>query len=272
MVAVTDEIKTQTVDPTPKGQDLPKGAESNSKETPKHYTESEYKKGIEDAIAQYGDRIKKDKLDPITRERDTFKAQVEQVKKEATAALDTLKETQDEINSLKEDIESLSETNPDSAELIKLKKELRAAELQVKKDYKAKEEALEELKRTTQAEREQWAAVVSEAQAMKLAVDTFEVAEDFEGGDSEKLKSLCEDRIEISGKPMSREDVEKLASRLWNKKSKETEPKEPDILNDSGLTSGGESQTRIKIQQDYVNSKISAVEYQKRMKAIGIIV
>ena len=82
-----DEIPTTEKDATLEGQDSSKTQDSNSEKT---LTESDAKKRVEDAVAQYGDRIKRETIDPITRERDTFKYQVE-------ANADELKEPQEKI-------------------------------------------------------------------------------------------------------------------------------------------------------------------------------
>ena len=92
-----DEIETQQADSTLEGQNLPEGAESNSKETPKHYTEEEHRKAIEDAVAQYGDKVKQEKIDPIAVERDGFKAQVEQFKSDAEEAATAREESEKRV-------------------------------------------------------------------------------------------------------------------------------------------------------------------------------
>lgn len=80
---MSDEIKQSIGDATLKGQDSLMAQESNSGKTPKTFTESEHKKAIEDAIAQYGDRIKRERIDPIARELTEFKIQVQKEKDEA---------------------------------------------------------------------------------------------------------------------------------------------------------------------------------------------
>jgi vacuolar-type H+-ATPase subunit I/STV1 len=265
MVVAEGEIKIEGKDSAPVKDPASAVKPESTSPTPKTYTEADYKKGISDALADAGRRHKSE-LEPLIKERDTFRTQAEQAKALADEASATLKDTQNEIEQLGDDIKSLAESNPDSAELVKLKKELRAAENQLKRDFKAKEDALKELRGTAEKEREQFASEVSEAQAYRLSQNTLEIAKDFEGGDSEKLKSLCEDRIEATGKQMSKEEITKLAGKLWNKK---TGSKEPDAVIDSGVGNGTVVDTPTSVRTLYATSKINTVEYEKRMRALG---
>ena len=203
-----DEIKTTGTDATPlEGQDSSKRDESNSQQ-PKLRTEAEYQKGIADAIAVYGDKIKREKLDVITQERDTYKSQVADLQTKTEA----LAEIQSELDELKVDYKTATDGNADLEELQEIKTKLRATEKQLKADYKAKQDAADAVKKTMDAEREQFAGDVAEAQAMKFEVDLFEVAEEYADGDSARLKSLCE----LYGKK-TRDEIKKTANILWQK-------------------------------------------------------
>jgi len=219
-----DENKVLDADPT-LGQDLPSGDESNS------ITLEEHRKAIEDAIAQYGDRIKKEKIDPIAKERDSFKTQVEQFKSQAEEATITLKETESRISDLESDLEVATEGNADFAEIQKIKKDLRAERERARQEARTEKEANAELKKTLEAEREEWAGTVAEAQAAKFEVDVFEIAEEYEGGDSERLKALCE-----KAGQKKREDIQAIADLIWTKKGI------PTLVGDSAVSSGGKGE------------------------------
>ena len=236
---------------------------STSQETPRTYTEAEVRKQVSDALADAGRRHKSE-LEPILKERDTFKSEAAQARKDAENATSTLNDTKENIESLEKDLETLSETNPDSAEIIKLKKEIRAEKNKLTQDAKAEKEAVAELRKTLEKEREDFAGEVSEARAMKFEVDVFEVAEDFEGGDSARLKALCEK----AGK-MKRSEIEDLAGVLWTKKAAKVEETEPALKRDSGVTNGGSHRTKTMIQSDYASSKINRGQYEKEMSAHG---
>ena len=218
------------VEPQSQGTPLvePGQTSVDKKVTPKMIPEADYLKAVSDEKTVSG-RLKT-QLEVVTKERDTFKKQVE----EATAASEETKAT---IADLETDLEALGEGNLDAAEVITLKKklreEIRAEKAKLAQEVKTEKDALAELKKTATAEREQWANTVSEAQAMKFEADVFEVAEEYEGGNPERLKLLAEK----AGKT-KHEDIQGLADVLWTKKAK-PEGSEPAIIEDSGVTSGG---------------------------------
>jgi len=78
-------------------------------------------------------------------------------------------------------------------------------------------------------------------------VDVFEVAEDFEGGDADRLKALCEK----AGKT-KRNEIEELASVLWAKKVAEKKDEEPEVKPDSGVTKGASNPTKAQIREAFV--------------------
>ena len=225
-------METEVKDKQEQSQDTPPVAgqpSADKKPTLKTILEADHIKAISDERAISG-RLKS-QLEAVTKERDILKTQTE----ETTTAVE---ETRTKIAELESDLETLSEENASTAEINKIKKRLAETETQLRRDLKAKQDAADAEKEAARTERQEHAGEVSEARALKLVQSVIEVAEEFEDGNAEKLKSLCEDRIEASGKPMSRDDVEKLASKLWNKKIK-PEDKEPALINDSGMTSGG---------------------------------
>ena len=179
-----------------KSQDTPpKVGQSSEEVTSKTYSEAEYLKAVSDERTVSG-RLKTD-LGKAVKERDDFKAQVSQFKSQAEEATITLKETEERISELESDLEVATEGNQDFAEIQKIKKELRTEKEKARQEARAEKEANAELKKTLEAEREQWAETVAEAQAAKFEVDVFEVSEEYvdeSGKDikSERLKALCE--------------------------------------------------------------------------------
>jgi len=244
-----DEITDPKVDPTPQGQDLPKGEESNSKEEPKHYTEQEHRKAIEDAIAQYGDKVKREKIDPITQERDTFKSQAEKV-------ANSLKDTENRIADLESDLEQAISDDAELRDIAKIKKDLRSERDRAREESRAEKDSLAEEKRLAREEREANAALVVEAQAYKFTRDLEGLVIEYAGDVStnlNKLKAVCE-RAGITTK----EGAEAIAETFLSKKVVE-----PDLLNDSGVTSGGKGgrkPTLVELQS------ASPAEFDKKVK------
>lgn len=219
-----DEIQKKEEDSTSKGQDSLKGKESNSKDTP-NITLKEHEKGIEDAIAQYGDRVKQEKIDPITKERDTFKAQAE----EATT---TLEETKGRITDLEADLEQAIGEDVDQLDIQKIKKDLRTERENAKKEAKAERDAISELRKTLESEREEWAGTVAEAQTFKFDGELARLVDDYDGdvtANFTKLKTAC-DKAGVKTK----EGAEAIAETFLTKKVEE-----PELLDDPGVTSGG---------------------------------
>ena len=226
---MTTETKSK-VEQTPESQGNPpaKAATSEEKKVTPAKTFSEKEMSDQKTIAG---RLQK-QVEDLTKERDGLKRESEEAKA-------SVEETKTKLTELEGDLETLTEDNAPAAEIAKMKKRIQATEDQLKKDLKVKQDAADAEKEAARADREQWAGEVNEAREMRLWQNALEVSEDYEGGDKDKLKALCDDRIEVTGKPMSREDVDKLAGRLWSKKSKPEVEEEPSILNDSGVNNGG---------------------------------
>ena len=229
-----DEINDSKADLT-SGQDSPEGNESNSTTT-QNYTEEQYRKGIEDAIAQYGDRVKREKIDPIATERDTFKTQVEQLRFDAEEATTSREDSEKRISELETDLETTTESEPDLKEIQRIKKELRTERETARQERRTERQANADVKKALEADREKWAGTVAEAQGAKFEVDVFEISEEYvdaAGKDikPERLKALCE-----KAGQKKKEDIQALADVLWVKKDKA-----PVLVGDSGVTSGGGS-------------------------------
>jgi len=232
---LTTETKPKVETPESQGNPPAKAATSEEKKVTAPKTFSEKEMSDQKTIAG---RLQK-QVDDLTRERDGFKTQAEQAKRESEEAKASVEETKSRLTELEGDLETLTEDNAPAAEIAKMKKRIQATEDQLKKDLKVKQDAADAEKEAARADREQWAGEVNEAREMRLWQNALEVSEDYESGDKDKLKSLCDDRIEVTGKPMSREDVDKLASRLWTKKTAPVIEEEPNLINDSGLNNGG---------------------------------
>jgi len=262
-----DEIKDQNVDPT-QGQDSQKGDESNST-TPQTITLEKHRKAIEDAIAQYGDKVKREKLDPIIAERDTFKSQAEQAKREAQEATDILKESRQHISNLESDIETLEQNDDDPNKVLRLRRELRDAKTNVRQEVKDERDALQtekdalaELKKISEAERLEWAETVADARIFKFDGDLARLVDEYEGDTTanfNKLKTAC-DKAGIKTK----EGAEAIADLYMVKKAEE-----PDFINDPGVTTGGGSGIPRTMEQfrTWVDT-LSAAEYKKRKPEI----
>ncbi len=239
-----DEIKKPEVDPTQEGQDLPKEAESNST-TPQTITMEEHNrllgKGKEDAISQYGDRIQREKIEPIATELSTFKSKVTQLETDAEEAATSKDESENRITELESDLETATDGNPDLDEIRKIKVALRDERKKARQDASDGRKANAELKRTLEADREKYAGVVTEALAAKFEVDVFEVAEEYVDAagqpiKSERLKALCEKAGQTK-----KGDIQELADTLWVKKDKA-----PAMVSDSGVTSGSKGGLTLK--------------------------
>ncbi len=186
--------------------------------TPRTFTEEEYRNAISNEKASAG-RLKS-QLEVVSKERDTYKTKVDEV----TALVE---ETTSQIADLEEDYKLAISDNLDASEINKIKKDLRTEKAKLLAEISAKNKALD-------SEREQWAGMVAEAQAAHFEVDTFEIAEDYEGGDWNRLKALCE-----KANVKKREDIIGLADVLWTKKGKGKDADGKPFIPDSGVTNGG---------------------------------
>ena len=217
-ITETQEDSAQVIDQTSEGE-----KESTSK-APPTYTEEDYRKGISDALAEQGRRHKAE-LEPIKQERDTLKSKVEE-------ATENLESTKTKISDLESDLEQAMSEDADLRDIAEIKKQLRAERDQAKLDVKAERDAAREAKRAAEAERLEWAETVAEAQAFKFDSELIKLVDDYAGDTSAnftKLKAAC-DKAGIKTK----DGAEALADILWAKKGVE-----PEILDDSGVTSGG---------------------------------
>jgi len=197
-----DEIENPKTDAASQEQDSTKGDESNS--IPK-YTELERKKAIEDAIAKYGDRIKREKLDPITHERDTFKAERDEFRgKYESLSVETSEKTK-EITDLKETLETL-----DSEDAGRVKQIIREKQRELT-DLKAQKEALAEpAKEVAKWKRDQLITSVADEYGLKTQeqLKAFrEAADDLNRNTREELLAMAR-HLKLSVKEEGKEEVQ----------------------------------------------------------------
>ena len=208
----------------PQTQDIPlETGPSSEKVAPKTRTEAEYLKAVSDEKTISG-RLKT-QLETVTKE-------AEQAKKDAQEATSTLEETRKQISDLESDIDVLEESEADPNKLSRLRKELRDAKGKVSQEVKGERDAIDELKKALEAERLEWAGTVVEAQAFKFDSDLAKVVDEYDGdvtANFTRLKTAC-DKAGIKTK----EGAEAIAETFLTKKTEE-----PDLLNDTGVTSGG---------------------------------
>jgi len=181
--------------------------------TPKTYTEEAYKKAISDALAKQG-RENKVAVETIIKERDTLKGQIRSKE-------DLLSDITTEREELKKQIDDLSKDDPEKFNIIKKDRELRERENQLKtklRDLEARE--------TTHGER------IKKAEGLEREILIQEIVDEYEGGNFDKLKDLCE-TLEVTGE----DKIRVTADTLWTKKP-ET-PVEPPVKPFSSMTDGG---------------------------------
>ncbi len=217
-----DEINEAGKGSAPNDQTSTSGDETTST-TPPTYTKETQTKAVSDALADQG-RVHKAALEPITQERNTLKTQAE----EATSREE---DTNIRITDLEKDLEEAMGEDADLRDIAKIKANLRVERDNGRQALRAKEVAVAELKKTTEAERLQWAGTVAEAQAFKFDGELAKLVDEYDGdvtANFNKLKTVC-DKAGIKTK----EGAEAIAELSFTKKVEE-----PNLLDDSGVTTG----------------------------------
>ncbi len=227
----TDEIKPTAGDATlTKGQDSPKENESNSQQTPRIYTEAEHKKAVEDAIAQYGDRIKRERIDPIAKELETFKLQVQN--KDTDIADNTA-----EIDRLQARIDDMASNDP---ERYDANKEFKAAK-EERKQLKLERRSLQE-KELTYGER------IKGVESIEREALIQGLIKDYEGGDLDKLKKISETTAATS-----EVKIREIADTIGSKRAPVRVPTTP-VLNPASSKTLGGGASESKIIRDYADN------------------
>lgn len=216
-----DEIRKPKGDAAHQEEDSPKEKESNSEQPPR--TLAEQKKAVEDAVAQYGDKVKREQINPITEERDTLKSKVETFQSDLT-------DNTAEIEKLEAKLSDLTSDDPERFDVVK---ELKAAR-EDRKQLKADRQAFETEKASvaeSKVEVDKW----NRDQLVYKAADEFVTASG-ENVDFDSFMSAA-DKFKVS----EREGLIALAETMGFKpKSKAHEdPENPPLKPYSGVTEGG---------------------------------
>jgi len=193
-----------------KGQ-TSEGQKESTSILPGTYTREQMQKLVSDALAEQG-RKHKDALEPIIKERDTFKSQA-----------DTLEEKDAEIGRFEQLIDDLSSDDPQRFDAIEELKAAREERKQLLADRKAFE-----------TEQKAYGETVKVAQNTLREITIWEFAAEYEGGDPIKLKELC-DTFEAK----SDERIRQVADSLWGKKTTGEPSESLPMKTYSGITKGG---------------------------------
>jgi len=173
--------------------------QETSQKPPETYTREQLEKFRSDALMEQG-RKHKAEVDALRRERDE------------------LASIKDDREALQKQLDELSSKDPEVFSLAKKERELREREKQLAKELR---EHSERIKKADNYERD---------------VSITKIVEEYEGGDFDKLKGLCE-----TFSAYSEEQIRKAAETLWSKKFippvTETPPVPP-VKPYSGMTSG----------------------------------
>ncbi len=132
---------------------------------------------------------------------------------------------------LESDLESAHSEDPDLRDIHKVRVTSRTERDRVIQEYRVKEGALAELKKTTEDERLEFAGEVAEAQVFKFDGELAKLVDEYDGDvttNFNKLKTAC-DKAGIKTK----EGAEAIAELSFTKKAEE-----PNLLDDSGVTTG----------------------------------
>jgi len=250
-----DETKEVTKDSAQATDQTSADKEGSTSTTPQTYTEVTQRKAVSDALAEQG-RVHKAALEPITQERDTLKTQAEQ-------ATSRLEDTNIRIKDLEKDLDEAIGEDADLRDIAKLKANLRTERDQSRLDVRAEKDAVAELKKTTEAERLQWAETVAEAQTYKFDGELAKLVDEYDGdvtANFNKLKTAC-DKAGIKTK----EGAEAIAELSFTKKENSA------LVGDSGVTSGGGLTDAAFIQRIGEGGGTITKEDMARAKRLGII-
>ena len=199
----------------------------------KLYTQKQLDAFIHAAKSEAGRTAKE-----VEKERDTLKSQL-------TSKESEIEDIHSERESLQKQIEDLSSNDPKKFDLIKKDRELRERERKAKqkeRDLEAKERA--------NADR------IAKADAFEVELLCEAVADEYEGGDSKILHSICKTAgVKDEGA------IHNLADTLWSKQtSPSKEGKEP-LKTYSGYTEGGGKESI----EDLLKVNVKNLSYQERL-------
>jgi len=173
-------------------------AQEISQKPPETYTRDQLQKHTSDALAEQGKKHVKE-VNTLKGERDELSA------------------IKDDREALQKQIDEIKDKDPEVYTLAKKEQELREREKQLTKGIR---DHSERIKRADNYERD---------------VSITKIVEEFEGGDFDKLKGLCE-----TFNSSSEEQIRKAAETLWSGKFVSPAPETPPVKPYSGMTSGGQ--------------------------------
>jgi len=193
------------------------GKDGSTSQATKTYTEAEKSKAVSDALADAG-RKHKLELEPVVRERDSYKKEVTTIKQ----GLDALSQERDD---LKITIDELSKEDPERFNLLEKDRDLKNRERKLKDELAGLE-----------TERTDWKERLTKVETFERNENIRNVAADYEGITEEKLKVLC-DRLKLT----TLEQIQAAAETLGTKKAVkvEDETSNTNLHVDSGVTRGG---------------------------------
>ena len=229
--------KTAGTTPELEGQKSPEGkgeipaAESVSSE--KTFTEADVRAAVHAARSEAG------------RERSAVEKERNELKSQLTSIHSELEEKAAELEKLQTQFDGLSSDDPEKFELVKEIKAVKEERRQLKADRTALE-----ADKTKHGER------------IKFADDTlrevaiFDISAEYEAGNAEKLKDLCD-----IFSATSEEQIRHVADTLWQKKGTGTKPT---LKLDSGGTGG--ALTNKQIMEDFIKDPYNLVNKQRYLE------
>ncbi len=209
-----------------KGQESVEEPQKDSKTTTKTkvYTEEE----VEKKFSSQRSALDK-KISILEKQTQDAIARAEKIEAERES---TIKEMKEDKERLESELEELTRDAPDFQKMLKLYH----GRINVLNDTIKTEE---EKRAIAEAERTSWAEDIKAAKEVKRNVLMGEIAGEFEGGDTEILRDLC-DKLEISDTP---DKIRIIASSLWKKtevsETPETKVRKEPPHADSGDNKGG---------------------------------
>uniref|UniRef100_A0A6H1ZJL8 Scaffolding protein n=1 Tax=viral metagenome TaxID=1070528 RepID=A0A6H1ZJL8_9ZZZZ len=237
----TQKEKDTTQEPedvTPKETEpSPKPVEPAPKETPKTHTQEEVDRLVQLTKMESG------------RERKAIEVERDSLKKQLQAKETEITDIADEREKLQTQIDELSSDDPKKFDLVKKDRDLRERERQLKNERLALDE-----------DKQKNAEKVSKAEKFEMEVLILEIVEDYENGDLDKLKSLCE-ILEAK----SEEQIRRVAETLWTKKAAEpSKPATPPVKPYSGVTDGGVEDSSNLSPREKIDKGIEIAKQKKK--------
>ena len=194
--------------------------QGTSTQAPETYTREQLQKFRSDALAEQG-RKHKAELELITKERDTFKNQLETNTAELEGNKAEMEGNKAEMEKLQVKLDALAEDDPAKFDIVK--------ELKVAREERRQ---LQAEKRTLETEKKTHGERIKKAEDFEREVLIHEIVEDYKDADASRLMGIC---TLLNTK--SEEQIRKVADTLWAKGT--IEPETPSLVPYSGKNEGG---------------------------------